>query len=236
MNRIRLLWLFGLLLFVGNVSLFAQRTQRPRSEPKVAAAESYRPNQIENDVLAEINGLRQNPAAYVTFLETLKNGIENNVIVLPGGLRLRLNEGVRAFDDAISELKKTAKLKPFGFSPGLSKVALMQMSDLKGNIRLGHYGSDGSDLEMRLLRVGVPGKEQAENISYNSISAKQIVLNMILDENVAGRPHRKNLLSTRFDQIGISYGTNNQQVGICVLVFNNNFREQAGRNGAVPVQ
>lgn len=180
---------------------------------------------IEQEILDEINLLRSNPQTYIKLLEEMKNEIDKNVVILPNGTRWQMSEGVTAINDAINSLKTTGKLKPYAFSSGMTKAANMQLADLQENMSLGHRGKDGGDVENRLIKFGMPGERYSENISYYVKDVRSAVLIMVIDDAFKSRNHRKNLLSTQFNQIGTAYGRGKNDVGICIVVFADTFTE-----------
>ncbi len=182
---------------------------------------------INLDILNEINTLRSDPQTYVKILEEMKSGMKGNIVNLPDGTKWQMNEGLPALDDAINSLKKAAKVTPFSFSNGLAKAADIQLSNLKENMSLGHFGKDGSDIEVRLRSVGLPGDIYAENIAYYVKDARSVVLLMIIDDGLKSRSHRKNLLSTQFRELGLAFGNGKNNVGMCVVVFADRFTESA---------
>ncbi len=216
------------------VNIFAQKSKtKTKTSTKTSNTSKVSPNPqkintisvVEQEILDEINLLRSNPQTYIKILEEMKNGINKNVVILPNGTRWQMSEGVTALNDAINALKTTGKLKPYAFSNGLTKAANMQLNDLKENMSLGHRGKDGGDVETRLIKFGIPGERFSENISYYVKDARTAVLIMVIDDAFKSRNHRKNLLSTQFNQIGMAYGRGKNDVGICIVVFADKFTE-----------
>jgi uncharacterized protein YkwD len=180
---------------------------------------------IEQEIFDEINLIRSNPQPYIEILEEMKSGINQNVVKLPNGAKWKMSEGITALNDAINDLKKSPKLRPYKLSNGMTKAANLQLSDLKEDIKLGHFGKDGSDIEQRLNKFGMPGERFSENISYNAKDVRSAVLLMVIDDAFKSRNHRKNLLSTQFNQIGVAFGKGKNDVNICIIVFADNFIE-----------
>lgn len=219
--------IFTLFFSFLNVSAQKSKVKTKTSNTKIVAPTQKvnLPSQIEQAVFDEINFLRSDPQSYVKVLEEMKKAIKDNIVTLSNGSRWKMNEGLPAIDDAISTLNKNPKLKPFILSNGLTKVAGMQLTNLKDDMSLGHFGKDGSDIENRLYKVGTPGERYSENIAYYSTDARSIVLTMLLDDGLKSRSHRKNLLSTQLNEIGIAYGIGKKDVGLCVIVFADRFTE-----------
>lgn len=215
-----------LILLLLNVVFFqtdlaAQKTVKPGGDQSSSSS-------LENAVVAELNEARTDPQKYIGYLEEYKKHLKGNLLSLPGKTGLVMIEGLPAIEDAIRDLKKVEKLPPFEVSGGLSKVARAQLADLQENQTLKHFGKDGSDLERRLLKVGFPGLHVAENISWRETDAREIVLNMIVDDGFKSRAHRKNVFSTRFKLFGIACGTaaTGDKMMICIAEFADTFKER----------
>lgn len=221
------------VLFCSFGSVSAQKKSSPKSPTKPVNTPKSSPvsqktntsAKIELEILDEINLLRSNPQTFIQILEDLKNGIKNNVVILPNGTKWQMNEGTPALDDAIKSLKATGKLKPFLFSNGLAQAANMQLADLQENMSLGHFGKDGGDVESRIIRFGIPGERYSENISYHVKDVRSAILIMIIDDGLKSRNHRKNLLSAQFSRIGTAFGKTPNDVGLCIVVFADEFTE-----------
>lgn len=212
-------------------SAAAQTTKRSKKNP---ASNSLNQTQtqdatlspLESAVIAEINQARNDPQKFIQYLEEYRKYIKGTILSMPNKVRLQMIEGTLAIDDAISDLKKTAKINSFEISNGLSKVARQQLNDLQENPKLKHLGKDGSDLEKRLLKIGFAGNPVAENISYEADAAREVVLNMIIDDGYKSRTHRKNIFSTNLKLLGVACGLANDKTTICVTEFAGSFKEK----------
>jgi hypothetical protein len=74
-------------------------------------------------IIHEMNLARQNPALYATFVEQTRQNYSGGVCLLPGNVRLRTHEGLRALDDAIQFLRRAKPQPPLVLSPGLCLAA-----------------------------------------------------------------------------------------------------------------
>jgi len=180
---------------------------------------------LEIAVAVEINQARSNPQKFIAILEDYRKYMTGNVLALPNKVKLQMIEGLPAIDDAISDLKKMTKFDSLEVSGGLSKVARRHLTDLQENPKLKHYGKDGSDLEKRLQQVGFAGNAVAENISYRVDTALEVVLNMIIDDGIKSRSHRKNIFSPTFKLFGIACGAAKDKTTLCVAEFADTFKE-----------
>jgi uncharacterized protein YkwD len=207
-----------LILVLSISAIFAQKTKT-----NIVNAKAESTSKIEKEVLEEINYVRKNPREYIKLLTSLKQEMKDKLIRLPNGQKWMLIEGIASIDNAIEDLGKVSGLTPFKPSAGLAEVANNQLSDLKEDISYGHKGKDGSNLLTRLNRVGFVERYFSENISYYAQNAKFIVLVWLIDDNVKSRGHRKALLSTNFNEIGIAFANGKTNNGLCVAVFADKF-------------
>ena len=188
--------------------------------------QKYSLSTLEAAVVEEINLARTDPQKYVAYLEEYRKYLTDNVLSLPNRKKMIMIEGAPAVDDAINELKKMAKVKSFEVSFGLSKVARQQVADLGENVKLKHFGKDGSGLEQRLMKIGFAGDAVSENISYRVDTAREVVLNMIIDDGIKSRSHRKNVFSSTFKLLGVACGTASDKTTVCVAEFADSFKER----------
>jgi len=197
-----------------------------KTEPKTQSQNSKSPlSELDVAVIEEINLARGNPQKFVAYLEEYKKALKGNVLYLPNRPGITMIEGAAAIDDAINELKKLSKFDALSTSNGLFRTANIQLTDLQEDSTLSHRGKDGSDLEKRLLKFGFAGLNTAENICYKESVAREVVMTMILDDGLKNRPHRKNIFSRKFKQVGVSCGLNKKNEAICVAVFADSFKE-----------
>jgi uncharacterized protein YkwD len=109
---------------------------------------------------------------------------------------------VAALDEAIAFLESVRPMSPLRFNEGLARAARLHAQDLGPRGSLEHVGSDGSRLSDRLNRLGRWHGLIAENISTGEEEARQVVIQLLVDDGVAGRGHRKNLFNPDLHQAG----------------------------------
>jgi uncharacterized protein YkwD len=175
-------------------------------------------------IIHEMNLARQNPALYATFVEEMRRNYSGRVCLLPGNVRMRTHEGVRALDDAIQFLRRAKPQPPLALSPGLCLAAADHCREQAGGAT-GHYGSYGGDPENRINRYGVVSQGWAENITYGRHSAREIVLALIVDDGVHGRGHRKNIFNPTYDVAGAAYGPHARFGSVCSIDFASGYAE-----------
>lgn len=156
----------------------------------------------EKDVILFINMARTQPALFAkTYLEGKK--------VLGG-----------AYLDAYEELLKTAPMPPLQPSKALALSTKAHAKDLGTSGKTGHVGSDGSTLSERIKKFGAWVGNIAENCFYGESTPFDIDLALIVDEGVASKGHRKNILNPALKFIGVSIQPHNSPFkSTCVQDF-----------------
>jgi uncharacterized protein YkwD len=181
----------------------------------------------ELEVLAEINLVRTNPAAYAAFLREYRRNINGLELRIPGKKMVKLKEGVRAIDEAIAVLSKTKPLPPFTLSRGLTLSSRDHAKDLVKTAGYGHVGSDGSKVGKRAVKYGSWKKAVGENIAYGPSIAREIVIGLLADDGVKDRRHRKVILDSNYRTAGVAIEFNHPAYGpICVQNFAGEYAEK----------
>jgi uncharacterized protein YkwD len=157
---------------------------------------------FERAVVQEMSDARVQPRAYAKHLRALRDDFEGTLWKRLGRVPLRTEEGVAALDEAIAFLESTRPLGPLRFNEGLARAARLHAQDLGPRGALEHVGADGSRLSDRLNRLGTWHGLVAENISTGETEARQVVIQLLVDDGVPGRGHRKNLFHPDLHQAG----------------------------------
>lgn len=157
---------------------------------------------LEREILAEINSLRTNPAAYAKWIEDNRGSLPYNP--QPGKQK--------TIDEAVKVLKSTAPLAALNVSPAATKAAASHVANQLPTGKFSHNGTDGSTADGRLKKFGRLIGNYGENaIVMNPnekgiVEAKGIVLAWVIDDYVGSRAHRKFLLDKTFQFVGAACG------------------------------
>ena len=127
------------------------------------------------------------------------------------------SEGVEAVNEAIWFLKRARAVDPLRPSKGMSLAARDHVRDQGRSGRTGHRGSDGSRPSERVSRYGKWQEVIGENVSYGRNTGRGVVIQLIVDDGVPGRGHRKNLFEPDFRVTGIACGSHPAYRHACVI-------------------
>jgi len=179
----------------------------------------------ERDLLNEINQARANPLLYATYLEKLKPQFSGKTYTPAGKDPLMTEEGWNAVDEAIRFLKALKPLPPLIASNGLSLAALTHVKDQGSSGGTGHRSGNSNMIEDRVKPYGRWSGAIGENICYGNDSARERLLTWLIDDGFPSRGHRRRLLGTEYQVVGISCGSHPQYNAMCVLTLAGGFSE-----------
>jgi uncharacterized protein YkwD len=186
-------------------------------------------SRLEADIVREHNLARENPGQYATYLEALREFFNGRLLELPGEIALRTEEGVRAVDEAIRFLRRAQPIGPVTPSRGMSRGARDHVRDSGPRGRTGDVGTDGSHPWDRVNRYGSWLVTMGENIAYGRYDpsdARQVVVQLIIDDGVRSRGHRDNIFDLELHVIGVSCGEHKTFGSICVMVYAGGYEER----------
>lgn len=181
---------------------------------------------LENGVFEELNLARTNPQTYVKILQNYRSQFQGRLVKRPGKIDLMTVEGTAAVDEAIRELKQRKPMREFRISRGMSLAAKDHVKDTGPKGSTGHSGTDGSKPFDRMNRHGKWLRSAGENISYGNDEARAVIIQLIVDDAVAGRGHRKNIYNPSFEVVGIACGPHKVYGTMCVQTFAGDYQEK----------
>lgn len=176
------------------------------------------PSALEADVLAEINLLRRDPVAYANIVRGWEANYRGNVLLVPGQNKaIKTVEGAAALREAIAVLESTSSSQTMGWLDGLSRAAADHVRVQGATRTIGHRGEDGSNSLQRISRHGVSRGRSAEVIDYGWDNARDIVIDLLVDDGIADRGHRRALLDPLYANAGVSCGGHARYGVMCVV-------------------
>jgi LysM repeat protein len=162
--------------------------QPQSSAPKQAPAgdsNTTSMNSEEMDMINEINLVRNNPVAYIPYIEDYIKELQKN-----GD-----NNAVQTAYELIAELRKTPRLSTLQPMQCLYVAARKHGNDQRKKGATDHQGSDGSWPWDRVLRECSDLKDGNENLVGGPSNIRRAVILLLVDDGIEGRGHRKTTLN-----------------------------------------
>lgn len=178
---------------------------------------------VEKDVVLEMNKARSNPALYAELYIAPRVKKFNGKIYNGS---LRTNEGAAVVNECVSYMKRAKPLPVFAPQKGLSLAAQRHSSTQGETAQTGHTGVDGSTPFTRIEKYG-SYRTAGENISYGPTSGRDIVVQLLVDDGVASRGHRKNIMNKDFSSTGVGFTKKHRTYGsVCVITYAGEYKEK----------
>ena len=184
---------------------------------------------IEREMIYEINRVRSNPKSYIQYLQPLLNnatikltnfgkGDKNYSLTFTSSTKngkeiktvdttwhyVNVAE-VQALTTLINDLKKLKSLSVLQPDSGIYNAAKKHAKDQNEHgWKLMHTGSDGSAPWDRILIFSPAMSFGNENIAGNSkkiITARDIVIQLLIDDGIPGYGHRYNILNPSWTHV-----------------------------------
>ncbi len=191
------------------------------AQPPTTAIEKATP--FERAVVQEMSDARVRPRAYAKFLREYRGYFEGTLWKRPGRTPLRTEEGLAALDEAIAFLEAAPPVGPLRFNEGLALAARRHAQDLGPRGGLEHVGSDGARLSARVNRLGTWQGIIAENIGTLEQDARQLVIQLLVDDGVPERGHRHNLFNPELHQAGVGTAPHRDYRTVTVIDYASGF-------------
>jgi uncharacterized protein YkwD len=220
--RVRILAFFALSCVLAAI-VFLNNPHRALSQTSKASL-----SPTEQDVLNEINQARAHPDVYAKYLEALKPLFKDKEYRPAGRQAIVTEEGWTAVEDAIKYLRAAKPQPPLGISSGLCLAAVSHVKDQSSSGKVGHESQSGVITD-RVKTFGTWQGKIAENLSYGNESARDRVLDWLMDDGTPNRGHRNALLSDNFTVVGISCGSHPEFGSMCALPLAGGFMDASGR-------
>jgi len=180
---------------------------------------------VAQQMLTETNLARTAPQRYLGYLLDLRQRYQGRSYLMPGSSNFVMTtEGVSALDEAVRFLQKQKPLPPLSWSQGLAASAgdLVRDEGITGEV--GHTGRQSGGVRQRIERHGTWVTQIAENIGYGPDTARLMTMQLIIDDGVPDRGHRKNIFTPVFKVAGAACGPHPGYQNMCVMDFAVGFR------------
>jgi len=160
--------------------------------------------QLAHDVHKAQNQVRTNPQSFIPKLEAMLPLFQGDVYRKPGKIALRTNEGPSAVKECIDYLRNAKPVPELTLTDGMCNACKDHANDIGPKGQVSHSGSDGSSFSKRLERYGDWMGTVGENCEFGGETGEEVVINLMVDDGVMNRGHRKNMFSPDFKFVGIA--------------------------------
>ena len=186
---------------------------------------------VEKDVVLELNKVRSNPQKYAEMyikprLVYFDGSYNGRGYSEPGKITLITNEGKKSVEECYNVLKGTKNMSALKPSKGMSSAAKGHVLEQGKRGTVGHNRADGSSFSTVMNRYGSWGGICAENISYGKGDARAIVIQLLVDDGVPSRGHRKSVIDSYFGVVGVAAGAHTKYNHMCVINLAQSYTEK----------
>jgi uncharacterized protein YkwD len=217
------------LLLLASITLLLTLTPTAGLSQTKSGTDDYALSSLEKAVLEEMNLARTNPVQYASYLEAWRKYYQGKIFKQPGSTGVETIEGAAALEEAITYLRAAKPLPLLQISRGMCMGAKDQSFDQGQTGDVSHMGKDKSFSWDRVARYGEWKNPVSENIAYDSGTAREIVINLIIDDGVPTRGHRRNIFNASHIVTGISCGSHPLFGSMCVCTFAGGFTEKSSQ-------
>lgn len=177
---------------------------------------------IEREIVTELNFARQHPRRYAGRLREYRRYFRGKIVHYPAKPEgLRTTEGVAAVDEAIAFLERQTPVPPLSPARLLAEAAGAHAAEQGPRGATGHFSKNGDDPRDRVRRHG-GGDYVAETITYGPPTAVEVVRQLIVDDDVPNRGHRRTVFAAEMRFVGVGCGPHKTYRVMCVAEFARN--------------
>jgi len=160
-------------------------------------------SEVDKQIFAMHNNLRENPKSLVHDLQEMMNSFDGLLLKREGKVTLRTKEGEHAVKEAIEYLNKLSPIPPLKWVEHISKACADHVNDIGSKGLIQHDSSDGkTGVKERLRKFGNVVSCYGENLSFHCDDAKEVMMQLIVDDGVPNRGHRENIFNVEFHCMG----------------------------------
>lgn len=158
---------------------------------------------MDKEIFELHNNLRQDPTKLIEALQEMLGQFDGMLLKRPGKVTLRTKEGADAVKEAIEFLEKQTPIQPLRWCDEIAQASKDHASDIGPKGLIQHDSSDGkTGVKERLRKYGNVVSCYGENLSFHCDEAKEVMIQLIVDDGVQNRGHRENIFNTEFNVMG----------------------------------
>jgi uncharacterized protein YkwD len=119
----------------------------------------------------------------------------------------------------VAALRDLAPRPPLHPAAGLTRAARDHVLDHGHRVGVGHRVTDGTTTADRVSRYGRWENVVSENIAYGPLTAREVVMHLVVDDGGPGRGHRRNMLDPVVRVAGVACGGHVTWEQMCVIDY-----------------
>jgi Cysteine-rich secretory protein family len=173
---------------------------------------------VEADILKEVNFLRTSPDSYAGELEEYERRFDGRIAYGEGEEPdFTTHEGARPVIEAAHELRRARAMGEVRHSGVLAQAAADHVRFQGAIGQVGHISNGkrpGDRVKARGGNIYV-----GEVIVYGVYSSRNAVRQLVVDDGVPDRGHRKLLLTANYHYAGVACGSHRNWRNMCVIVL-----------------
>jgi uncharacterized protein YkwD len=189
----------------------------------------------EKDLVLALNMVRRNPSAFAReIVEPMLAMYQGNILRMPGdGVGVITQEGAVPVRELTTFLRTAVPMRLLTPSVGLSRTARDLAVDQAASGAVGHQGSDGSMPEDRAHRHGAWILGVAETVDYGQDDGFLSAIDLLVDDGVPSRGHRKIIMEPDLETAGVAVGPHPRYRAMAVVDYAGHFfdADEHGRVG-----
>ena len=199
-KMVKVYWFgFRLCIFSLMINLLVAAMQLPKAlanqaNESQAANPTVSPTALEPEILSEINRVRTDPQGYARWLEEQQQYYDGIWLSLPGEKAVRTNKGRKALEEAIAILKTQQPLPPLSISEQTTTTATNKLEDFAT-------------------------ANNIQYISYGRVTAKGIVMGLVVDDLFPDRRRRNSLLNPDAENTGVVCKPDPRYARVCAIAY-----------------
>lgn len=175
------------------------------------------PVALERQVLTALNMMRVAPQSRVADLEVYRQHLRGRIVTMPGTrISYGTSEGAVPVREATLLLARMESREPLIEDPVLAAAAADHVAAQSVSGMTGHYGADGAGPAARVGRRG-GGRMVTEVIAYGALDAADVVRQLVIDDGVPDRGHRKAIFAGHLRYAGVACGPHPKFRTMCVI-------------------
>lgn len=177
-------------------------------------------DEIDKKVWALHNEIRQNPKVLIPDLQHMLEQFDGMLLKRQGKVTLRTKEGKDAVQEAIDFLKIQPPVDVLRWNEHVYKACVDHLQDIGPKGLIQHDSSDGkTGVKERMRKYGNVVSCYGENLSFHCDEAKDVLMQLIIDDGVPNRGHRENIFNPEFHDMASCSGPHKDFSSMTVIDY-----------------